>query len=102
MLLSSPEATQYLAEHNLTEPMTSFSNILPADIIGPKIEQLGLFEKDLALYDDLAGWTLSVRSYSAEGLDKAKDTKYEVISAVHSYALILNEWIDEIPSTVSQ
>ena len=97
MLLSSPEATQYLAKHNLTEPMTSFSAILPADIIGPKIEQLGLFEKDLALYDDLAGWTLSVRGYSAEGLDKAKETKYEVISAVHFYALILNEWTDEIP-----
>ncbi len=102
ILLSSPEATQYLAEHKLTEPMTTFSAILPADIIGPKIEQLYPFSREIALHDDIKDWTISVRSYSAEGYDKAKETKYEVISAIHFYAYLLNEWVDEIPGTVSK
>jgi len=101
LILSSPEATQYLIQNNLVEPITSVSDKLPADSVGVKIDLLGIFEDDLALYDDLTGWTLLMRSYSAEGLDKAKETKYEQISAFHAFALMVNEWLGEIPSTVS-
>lgn len=101
-ILSSPQATQYLAEHNLVEPMTSFSDKLPAGTVGAKVEQLGIFEEDLALYDDLAGWTFLMRSYSAEGLDKAKETKTEEASAFHFYVLLLSDWNAEIPSAISQ
>jgi len=102
MILSSPEATQYLAEHDLVEPITSISDKLPAGTVGAKVEQLGIFSDDLALYDDLAGWTLLMRSYSAEGLDKAKETKTEEISAFHFYALLLCDWTAEIPSAASE
>lgn len=102
LMLSSPEATQYLAQNNLNEPITSFTVKLPPDTIGPKIEQLAIFEKDLDLYEDLAGWTLLMRSYSAEGFDKNHKVKGEVTSAFHSFALMLNEWTAEIPSAVSR
>ncbi|HOP10859.1 MAG TPA: hypothetical protein PK629_05150 [Oscillospiraceae bacterium] len=101
LILSSPEATQYLADHNLIEPMTSFTEKLPAGTIGVGIDELNIFVEDLQLHDDLTGWTLLMRSYSAEGLDKLKETKSEQISAFHSYALMLTEYTGEIPDTVS-
>ncbi|HNX14150.1 MAG TPA: hypothetical protein PK854_02905 [Oscillospiraceae bacterium] len=101
-VLSSPEATKYLAEHNLDEPMTSFSDKLPAGTVGVKVGQLDVFEKDLALYDDLEGWTFLMRSYSAEGLNKARETKTEQASAFHFYVWLLNNWNGELPGAVSQ
>ncbi len=98
MILSDPGATQYLARHGLVEPMSSFSDMLPAETVGAKIDQLAIFEQDLSLYDELSGWTILMRSYSGEGLDKAKDTKTEVNSAIYFYARILINWTGEIPA----
>jgi len=97
LVLSDPGATQYLTEHNYVEPMTTFSDVLPASAIGARIDQLGIFEKDLALYDDLDGWTMLMRSYTSEGLNKVKETKTEVNSALYFYARILTDWTAEIP-----